>query len=114
MRGTNHVPTIPPSARRFDLYRVTLELISVCQPLCAKMKRLNHRLGAQLCVPEHGEPYALMRMHTVTLVCSDRSSVLPGIAVGATRPSAIAIETMRSRQDRASCWIYFPLRRTDR
>lgn len=26
---------------------------------------------AQLCVPEHGEPYALMRVHTVTLVSAD-------------------------------------------
>ena len=48
MRGNNHVPTIPTSARRLSLYRVNLELISVCQPLCAKMRRLNRRLGAQL------------------------------------------------------------------
>ena len=31
---------------------------------------------AQLCVPEHGEPYALMRMHTVTLVSSEAAPCL--------------------------------------
>ena len=31
---------------------------------------------AQLCVPEQGEPYALMRMHTVTLVSSDAAPCL--------------------------------------
>ena len=38
MRGEKHVPTIPTSARRLDLYRVNLELISVCQPLCARLR----------------------------------------------------------------------------
>lgn len=31
---------------------------------------------AQLCVPEQGEPYALMRVHTVTLVSSDAAPCL--------------------------------------
>jgi len=31
---------------------------------------------AQLCVPEQGKPYALMRMHTVTLVSSDAAPCL--------------------------------------
>jgi len=31
---------------------------------------------AQLCVPEKGEPYALMRMHTVTLVSADAAPCL--------------------------------------
>jgi len=48
MRGKNPIPTTPTSARRLDLYRVNLELITACQPLSAKMKRFNGRLGAQL------------------------------------------------------------------
>ena len=48
MRTETHVPSIPTSARRLDLYRVNLELISVCQPFCTKLRRFNRRLGAQL------------------------------------------------------------------
>ena len=38
----------PVSARRLDAYRVTLELITLCRPLCARMGRGNRRMGAQL------------------------------------------------------------------
>lgn len=36
-----------------------------------KQRLSEHYPEAQLCVPEQGEPYALMRMHTVTLVSSE-------------------------------------------
>ncbi len=48
MRSDTHVPSVPTSARRLDLYRVNLELISVCHPLCTRLRRFNRRLGSQL------------------------------------------------------------------
>jgi len=45
------------------------------EPQAASVLEVRARLAArypeaQLCVPGHGEPYALMRMHTVTLISS--------------------------------------------
>jgi four helix bundle protein len=42
------VPSVPTSARRLDVYRVSLELIASCRPLCPRLRRFNPRLGAQL------------------------------------------------------------------
>ena len=47
MRSRGPLPSVPTSARRLDLYRVTLELIAYCRPLCARVRRFNARLGAQ-------------------------------------------------------------------
>ena len=41
-------PSVPDSARRLDVYRVTLELIGACQPYQGPLSRFNRRLGAQL------------------------------------------------------------------
>lgn len=38
----------PDSARRLDVYRVTLALISACRPHLQPLSRFNRRLGAQL------------------------------------------------------------------
>jgi len=48
MRSESSLPCVPTSARRLDLYRVTLELIALCRPLCPRLRRFNPRLGAQL------------------------------------------------------------------
>lgn len=42
------IPCLPTSARRLDLYQVTLELIRLCRPFGPRLKRFNRRLGAQL------------------------------------------------------------------
>lgn len=39
---------LPNSARHLDVYRVTLELITLCRPHRDKLARFNRRLGAQL------------------------------------------------------------------
>jgi four helix bundle protein len=39
---------LPSSVRHLDIYRVTLELIGLCQPHRDKLARFNRRLGAQL------------------------------------------------------------------
>jgi four helix bundle protein len=38
----------PTSARSLDIYRVTLELVTTCRPLVARISRFNKRSGAQL------------------------------------------------------------------
>jgi four helix bundle protein len=48
MRTEAQIPCLPTSARRLDLYQVTLELIAVCRPFGPRFKRFNRRLGAQL------------------------------------------------------------------
>ncbi len=54
-----------------DLCRI-FELNSQAATATEVKKRLTERYPeAQLCVPENGEPYALLRMHTVTLISSD-------------------------------------------
>jgi four helix bundle protein len=42
------MPNVPTSARGLDVYRVSLELIALCRPLCPRLRRFNARLGAQL------------------------------------------------------------------
>jgi hypothetical protein len=39
-------PRQPNSARRLDVYRVCLELISACQVFLGRLGRFNRRLGA--------------------------------------------------------------------
>lgn len=48
MRSEAPLPCVPTSARRLDVYRVALELITLCRPLCPRVRRLSPRLGAQL------------------------------------------------------------------
>jgi len=48
MRPDTPTPCMPTSARRLDLYQVTLELIALCRPFGPRLKRFNRRLGAQL------------------------------------------------------------------
>ena len=48
MRTDAQIPCVPTSARRLDLYRVTLELIALCRPFGPRLRRFNRRLGAQL------------------------------------------------------------------
>ena len=48
MRREAPVPCVPTSARRLDVYRVTLELIALCRPFGPRLGRFNRRLGAQL------------------------------------------------------------------
>lgn len=48
MRTEAQILCLPTSARRLDLYQVTLELIALCRPLGPRLKRFNRRLGAQL------------------------------------------------------------------
>jgi hypothetical protein len=48
MRTEAQIPCLPTSARRLDLYQVTLELIALCRPFAPRLKRFNRRLGAQL------------------------------------------------------------------
>ena len=38
----------PDSCRNLDVYRLTLELITLCRPLSDRLRRFNRRLGAQL------------------------------------------------------------------
>ena len=38
----------PDSGRRLDVYRLTLELITLCRPFGLRLRRFNRRLGAQL------------------------------------------------------------------
>jgi len=38
----------PDSCRNLDVYRLTLELITLCRPLSERLQRFNRRLGAQL------------------------------------------------------------------
>jgi four helix bundle protein len=48
MRSQAPVPSVPTSARQLDVYRVSLELIAFCRPLCPRLRRFNARLAAQL------------------------------------------------------------------
>jgi len=48
MRQSNRQQTKPTSARGLDIYRVTLELCSLCRPAIARLSRFNKRSGAQL------------------------------------------------------------------
>lgn len=48
MRTETQIPCLPTSARRLDLYQVTLELIALCRPFGPRLKRFNRRLSAQL------------------------------------------------------------------
>ena len=41
-------PRQPDSARRLDVYQVTLELIASCQVFRGRLQRFNRRLGSQL------------------------------------------------------------------
>ena len=48
MRTEAQIACLPTSARRLDLYQVTLELIALCRSFGPRLKRFNRRLGAQL------------------------------------------------------------------
>jgi len=48
MRSHAPLPCVPTSARRLDVYRVTLDLIACCRPLCGKVRRWSPRMGTQL------------------------------------------------------------------
>ena len=48
MATPSHRCLRPDSCRQLDVYRLTLELISVCRPLSERLRRFNRRLGAQL------------------------------------------------------------------
>ena len=48
MVATSHSQLHPDSGRRLDVYRLTLELITVCRPYDQRMRRFNRRLSSQL------------------------------------------------------------------
>ena len=48
MRSGHSCSLVPNSARGLDVYRVTLELISLLKPYRSRLSRFNRRMGAQL------------------------------------------------------------------
>ena len=48
MATPSQLPLRPDSCRQLDVYRLTLELITLCRPFAERLRRFNRRLGAQL------------------------------------------------------------------
>jgi len=73
----------PDSCRNLDVYRLTLELITLCRPLSDRLRRFNRRLGAQL-TEVAGAPRCRIGAEGMRRTGKDRAHLLT-VVLGALR-----------------------------